>query len=127
MKKLLLIPLLLASLLLAGCSQNPKPVVGAANQFDSDTYLTMVTVDNVIQSTKAALTANTFPAASVASVKQVLNYTIQAYNTADTAYKAYHAAALVGTATTTQQLDVANKVAAAQSAATALTTTTGGK
>ena len=111
---------------LTGCSQNPKPVVGAANQFDSDSYLTLVTADSVIQQTKAALAANSFPASIVGNVKTALNGLITAYDVADTTYIAYHTAALAGTATPQQQAAVTSSLTSVQAATTTLVTAKGG-
>jgi|SRR6267154_580806 len=111
---------LLALSLMLGCSQNPKPVVGAANQFDSDTYLTLVTTDSVIQNTKAALTANQFPANVVTNVRAALNRLIDAYDAADTVYIVYHNAALAGQSTPAQQAAVNTAVGNVQGATTML-------
>jgi PBP1b-binding outer membrane lipoprotein LpoB len=108
------------AIVLAGCSQNPKPVVGAANQFDSDTYLTLVTTDSVIQATKAALMNNQFPAGFVPNVKTALNHLIDAYNAADTVYQTYHTAALVGQSTPVQQAAVNTAMGNVQAATTIL-------
>lgn len=124
MKKLLA-PLLLC-LVLAGCSQNPKPVVGAANQFDSDSYLTLVTADSTIQATKAALTAGSFPANVADGIKVALNGLITAYDVANPTYIAYHNAALAGQATAQQQQAVQSQISSVQSATVALTTAKAG-
>ena len=115
------------SAVLLNCSQNPKPVVGAANQFDSDTYLTLVTTDSVIQSTKTALAGNQFPTAYVDNVKTALNNLITAYNAADTVYQAYHLAALSGTSTPAQQASVNQAIGNVQAATTMLVATKAGK
>jgi len=129
----ILTPIILC-IVLAGCSQNPKPVTGSANQFDSDTYLTLVTTDSVIQSTKADL-ANcaaspatcAFPAGIVGNVKTALNGLIASYNAADAAWQVYHAAALTGQSTPAQQAAVTSAIAQVNAATTNLTTVKGGK
>jgi len=110
-----------------GCSQNPKPVTGAVNQFDSDSYLTLLTTDNVIQSTKQALVAGSFPASIAGNVKTALNGLITAYDVADTAYLAYHTAALSGTATAQQQAAVKSGLNNVSAATTTLLTAKGGQ
>ena len=105
---------------LLGCSQNPKPVTGAANLFDSGTYLTLVTTDNIIQSTKAALAAGSFPASVVGNVKTALNNLITAYDAADAVYITYHTAALSGTSTAAQQAAVTSAVGNVQASTTLL-------
>ena len=110
----------LSCLLMAGCLSNPKPVVGSANQFDSDTYLALVGVDTTIKSTETALNNGTFTGKVQTDVYDATNALITAYSVADTAYLAYHTAALAGTATAAQQADVSTKLQAAQSAINAL-------
>lgn len=105
MKKYLSIALV-SLLFLSSCAMNPKPVTGTANQFDSDTYLFLLTTDSVIESTKADLAKGTFPVNSTAAVKAALNKLILAYDAADRVYLAYHTAALNGTATSDQQAAV---------------------
>lgn len=89
-------------LLLTGCAAK-KPVVGTANQFDSDSYLVLVTADATIKATKDDLTNDKFPADMVDDVKVSLNFLIDAYDRADKLYLEYHNAALNGTATQQQQ------------------------
>lgn len=96
---------------------------GTANSFDSGVYDTLLTTDSVIQSTKADLAANKFPATIVGNVKTALNALIAAYNVADTFYcgqpvgnpmtcsaGSYHALAMAGmvtpTATTQMNADL---------------------
>ena len=124
MKKLMAIVLL--GVVLAGCAAK-KPVVGSANQFDSDSYLTLVTADSVIQQTKASLTANAFPASVVPAVTAALNGLITAYDVANPVYVAYHNAALAGQATAAQQSAVTSSLGAVSTATTALVTAKGGK
>jgi hypothetical protein len=114
------------ALLLTACAAK-KPVQGSANQFDSDTYLTLVTTDNLIQATKTALANNAFPASIAGNVKTALNGLIAAYNAANVAYQAYHNAALTGQSTPAQQAEVERSVANVQTATTNLTTVKGGK
>jgi hypothetical protein len=89
-------------MLITACSANPKPVVGSANQFDSDTYLTLVTTDTLIQATKAQLATGAFPVNIAGNVKTALNDLITAYDAANTAWLAYHTSALAGQATQAQ-------------------------
>lgn len=129
----ILLPLLL-SLGLVGCSQNPKPVVGAVNQFDSDTYLTLVTTDSIIQSTKTDLAtcaatpaACVFTSGIVGNVKTALNGLISAYNAADASWQVYHSAALAGQSTPAQQSAVNSAIANVTAATVNLTSVKGGK
>ena len=127
MKKILAI--LTLCVLLAGCAAK-KPVVGSANQFDSDAYLTLVTADTTIQATKAALAIpagqpGSFTASQAAVVKTALNGLIAVYNIADSDYQIYHAAALAGTATAAQQSKVSSDLTAVQAASTTLMTAKG--
>lgn len=104
-----LLSVLLLSTMLGGCSlMHPAtaPIPGAANQFDSDTYLTLVTAKGVIDQTKLDLGNNAFPAAWVPNVKKAVNGAVTAYNVADLTYQEYHTSALAGKATPTQQLAV---------------------
>src|SRR5208283_993459 len=87
MKKLMAIVLL--GVVLAGCAAK-KPVVGSANQFDSDSYLTLVTA--------------------------ALNGLITAYDVANPVYVAYHNAALAGQATAAQQSAVTSSLGAVSTA-----------
>jgi hypothetical protein len=96
-----------------GCMNRPATaqiVPGVVNQFDSDTYLALVTSKGVIDQTKVDLTNNTFPANWVSNIKTTVNDLVIAYNTADTAYTAYHIALLAGTATLEQQQAVQSTV-----------------
>ncbi len=116
-------PVVVLCLVLAACSH--KVVVGAANQFDSNSYLTLVTADSVIQQTKADLAAGTFPANIATTVKASLNGLIEAYDVANPIYIAYHTAALAGQATPAQQAAVTSSLASVNSATTALITAKG--
>jgi len=125
MKRCLLALLLCG--ILAGCSQNPKPVTGAVNQFDSDSYLALVTADAVIQQTKAGLNAGSFPTSLVPGITSTLNNLIATYDVADTAYLAYHTAAVAGTVTAAQKAAVSSGLTSVQNATSALVTAKGGK
>jgi hypothetical protein len=114
-------------LILVGCSQNPKPVTGAVNQFDSDSYLALVTTDAVIQQTKAGLNAGSFPTSYVPAIKSTLNNLIVTYDIADTAYGVYHAAAVAGTVTAAQKAAVSSGLTSIQNATSALVTAKGGQ
>lgn len=125
-KKISSLAIVLVLIACLGCAAR-KPVVGSANQFDSDSYLTLVTADSTIQATKAALTAGSFPASIVGNVKIALNALITAYDVANPTYIAYHNAALAGQATPAQQQAVQFQIANVQTATVALTTAKGGK
>lgn len=118
--------LALAVLFLAGCAARPIHP-GAANQFDSTTYDTLITAESVIDSTKTDLANNAFPANVAATVKTAVNGLITAYDALDTSYQAYHAAALAGTATAAQQADVTTKSNQVTAATQALTSAKAGK
>jgi len=128
MRRITLIPLL-ALILTIGCTKNPvsAPIPGSANAFDSSSYLTLVTTDSVIQSTKVDLTAGNFSASVAPTVKSALNILIQAYDVANTAYLAYHTAALANTATPAQQQAVASNLSTMEAATSNLTVAKGGK
>lgn len=125
MKKIISVVVL--SLAMVGCAKKvTAPIPGSANSFDSDTYLTLVTTDSVIQGTKSALAANSFPPAFVSNVKTALNALITAYDAADSVYIVYHNAAMGGTATPTQQAAVATAIGQVQAATTILVAAKGG-
>lgn len=120
MRRLFAVLLILLSF--SGCAARPIHP-GAANQFDSTAYDTIFIAHNVIESTKADLAANKFPASIATNVVTALNKLVTAYNLADQAYLAYHNAALGGTATPAQQAalqsninDVSNAVSSVASA-----------
>jgi hypothetical protein len=117
---------LFLAVVLVGCAAK-KPVSGSANQFDSDTYLTLITTDSVITATKTALENNQFQASIVPNVKTALNNLITAYNAADAVYVAYHNAANAGTVTATQQAAVNTAMGNVQAATTILISARGGK
>lgn len=124
-KRKAVIGLILGLIFISGCAKS-VPVPGAANAFDSSSYLTLVTTDSVIQSSKADLTANKFPAAIVPNVKAALNGLIQAYNVANLAYRGYHAAAIANTVTPAQQTAVTNALNNVQTATSTLITAKAG-
>jgi hypothetical protein len=106
----------------AGCPKSTTaPVPGSANSFDSASYLTLVTTDSVIQSTKADLTNDAFPASIAGQVKTALNDLIKGYNVANTTYQSYHLAAMAGTATVAQSNAVTSTLADVQTKTSALT------
>src|ERR1700693_800702 len=96
-----LIPSLILAVALTGCGARPIHP-GAANKFDSDSYDAVVVAHSVIETTKTDLANNAFPASIAGNVKTALNDLVKGYNTADSAYQAYHSAALAGTATVAQ-------------------------
>lgn len=88
---------------LVGCTRAVQaPIPGAANQFDSDTYLSLVTAKSVIDKTKDDLASNAFPASIAGNVKTSVNIAVQTYNAADQAWQLYHASP------TTVQQDIVN-------------------
>lgn len=93
------------SLFCVGCANRAAqaPIPGAVNQFDSDTYLSLITAQAVIDQTKADLANGTFSPSVVSAVKTATNKASIAYNAALAAYTAYHLAVSAGTATTAQQ------------------------
>lgn len=94
------------------CTHNVQaPVQGSVNQFDSDTYLTLVTAKAAIDQAKVELANGTFTGKVAAAVKAAVNGAVTAYNVATTTYQAYHAAALAGTSTPSQQAAVGVAVA----------------
>jgi hypothetical protein len=115
------IPALFCFLLVA-CAAHPIHP-GTANSFDSGAYDTLLVADNVIQSTKADLAANKFPASISGNVKTALNSLIAAYNIADNFYcgqpvgtpltcspNSYHSLAMAGTATPAQSTQLQNDI-----------------
>lgn len=126
MRKLAVPILLLVSL--AGCSAQHYTVhPNAVNTFDSQSYDTLLVTYNVIESTKADLAANAFTPTVAAGVKSFLNKLIDAYNVADTAYLAYHAAAVQGTATPATQKSVQDALSNVNVATLALINARGSK
>lgn len=121
------IPATLAlAVLLAGCAARPIHP-GAANSFDSTTYDSLITAKSVIDSTKTDLANNAFPANVAPVVKTAVNGLITAYDALGTSYKAYHAAALAGSATQAQTDDVNAKLSQVGTATQALTSAKAGK
>jgi hypothetical protein len=110
---------LILSMAMLGCAAH-KPIVGSANQFDSDTYLTLATTDSVIQATKTALANNQFSPSLTPNVKTALNNLITAYDGADAVFQTYHAAALAGTSTAAQQAAVNSAMGQVQASTTLL-------
>lgn len=125
MKKLFAVPLLL--LALSGCkSAAYVNHPGSLNTFDSQSYDSLLVTHSVIESTKADLAANKFPANIASGVKLAINGLITAYDSADTAYLIYHAAAAAGTATVTQQASVTSALVNVGQATSDLTQAKGG-
>lgn len=112
------------ALTLGGCAARVVHP-GAANKFDSSSYDTLLVTHSVIESTKADLAANKFPAAQVESVRYALNGLITAYNVADSGYLTYHAAALKGQDTLQEQTQLQSQLMAVQTATTQLATAKG--
>ena len=101
--------LLALLLMFGGCAKvgtvAPPIHAGAANSFDSATYDALVSAQAAIEQAKIGITA---------SKKPLLNQVIAAYNTAESAYAAYHTLAVAGTATAAQQADVQAKISTLQ-------------
>ena len=117
---------LILLLLLAGCkAYQTHP--GSVNTFDSVSYDSVLVAHSVIESTKTDLANNVFSAAVAPKVKAALNDLVTAYNIADSAYQAYHAAAVAGTATTSQANAVTAGLAQVGTASEALTSAKAGK
>jgi hypothetical protein len=89
---LLCLPLLFA----LGCAKAtaptppPPPLAGAVNQFDSESYKTLIAVQATITSLNASYKANP---TGLASLKPILDQAATDYNLADSLWQAYHAAA----------------------------------
>ena len=105
---------------LAGCAAHVIHP-GSANKFDSDSYDAVLIAHSVIETTKTDLANNAFPASIAGNVKTALNDLIKAYDVADTAYIAYHNAALAGTATAAQSTAVTNSLTTVNTSTSALT------
>jgi len=120
------IAVLMLAVALSGCAA-AKIHPGSPNAFDSKSYDSLVVAHSVIESTKADLANNAFPASIAGNVKTALNDLITAYNAADTAYQAYHQSALAGTATAVQQQAVQNALNNVSTATNALTAAKGAK
>jgi hypothetical protein len=123
MRKLIL---LLPLLIMFGCAAHVQHP-GTANAFDSSTFDTLLVTHNTIEQTKSALAAGSFPVAIAGNVKTALNALIKVYDDADTAYLAYHAAAMAGTATPAQSSAVTAGLSNVSSATTNLTNAKGAK
>lgn len=103
--------LLLCLVLTVGCAkQVHAPIPGSVNQFDSDSYTSLVTAKAIIDAAKTELSNGTFAPSIAANVKEAINYAVASYNVADVSYVAYHSAAVAGTATPTQQAEVQIKL-----------------
>jgi hypothetical protein len=111
---------LLVLLALTGCAAHVIHP-GSANQFDSDSYDAVLVAHSVIETTKTDLANNAFPASIATNIKAALNDLIKSYDIADTAYLAYHSAALAGTATSAQTTTLTNALTDIQTKTAALT------
>lgn len=131
----LAIPLALC-VMLAGCPKN-QIHPGTANAFDSNVYDTLLTADNVIQTTKSDLAANKFPASIAGNVKTALNLLITAYDAADTFYcgapvgtqcaaSSYHSLVMAGSATASETQQMTSLQSSVNTATTNLTAAKGG-
>lgn len=131
--------LLIAALLLAGCAAHAIHP-GTANAFDSSIYDSLLTTDSVIQSAKADLAANKFPATISGNVKTALNALIAAYDVADTFYcgqpmgnpltcsaGSYHALVMAGTATPAQTAQMNSDLSTVNIGVTNLSSAKGGQ
>jgi hypothetical protein len=99
---------LATALSLSGCAAQ-KIHPGAANSFDSSAYDSLLVAHSIIESTKVDLaTSATFPTNIAVNVRTALAYLIESYDIAQKAYVAYHAAAILGTATPEQATAVQN-------------------
>jgi hypothetical protein len=117
---------LLIPLMLAGCAARPIHP-GAANSYDSNAYDALIVAHSVIETTKTDLANNAFPASIAGNVKTALNDLIRGYDVAQTAYTAYHASAVVGTATPAQSTALTNALNDVNSKTAALTAAKAGK
>lgn len=125
--KIFAISILAAVFVLGGCVKSTStPIPGSANTFDSQSYLSLVTADSVIESTKTALVAGQFPASIAGNIKTALNALIQSYDVANPVFVAYHTAALAGQATAAQQAAVTSAVSDVTAKTSALTSAKGG-
>lgn len=126
MKQLLALAFIVATI---GCGNRAAqaPIPGAANQFDSDTYLTLVTAKGAIDQAKQELANGAFSTTIAPHVKDSINKSIQVYNVADVTYQAYHVAALNGKATVAQQSAVSNSMNDLNSAVTSITAAKAGQ
>jgi hypothetical protein len=112
----------------SACNHNVQaPIPGAVNQFDSDTYLSLVAAKASIDQTKAELASGAFSPAVAATVKEAVNYAVASYNVADITYQAYHTAALAGNATPAQQAEVNRAVSNLNITVANITPAKGGK
>jgi hypothetical protein len=118
--------MLVLSLFLTACAAQTYTVhPGAVNAFDSQSFDSLLVAHSVIESTKADLAANKFPAAISGNVKTALNGLITAYDASDTAYLAFHAAAASGGATAAQTAAVTQSLQSVSAATSNLSAVTG--
>lgn len=124
MKLLLAVCLMAATI---GCANRAAqaPIPGSVNQFDSDTYLSLITTYNIIEGAKSALAAGQFPPSIAGNVKKAVNDLTRAYNVADASYLIYHTSAVAGGATAAQQANVNVALAGMQASTTNLTAVKG--
>jgi hypothetical protein len=115
------------AMVLTGCAATHPIHPGAANTFDSSSYDAVLVAHSVIETTKTDLANNVFPASIAGQVKTALNDLITGYNAADSAYQAYHQAAVAGTATTTQSNAVTAALTTLNTKTAALTAAKAGK
>lgn len=127
MKKLGIIGVAVLALGLGGCTKAYQAHPGSVNTFDSVSYDSVLVAHSVIESTKTDLANGVFPATIAPKVKTALNDLVASYNIADSAYQAYHAAAVAGTATTSQANAVTSGLAQVGTATAALTAAKAGK
>ncbi len=118
-----MLPLLLV---VGGCAARPIHP-GAANTFDSSSYDALIVAHSVIETTKTDLANGAFPAGWTLKIHEALNGLIRAYDVAQTAYTAYHASAVAGTATPAQATDLQTKLGDVNTQTVALTAAKAGK
>jgi hypothetical protein len=111
MKRFCVVLGLVMLLAAGGCGalkNHPHP--NQANTFDGGSYDTLIVAHSVIESTKADLAGNAFPASWTSKIHDTLNGLIRAYDAAQASYTVYHTAAMAGAATTAQSTDLQNKL-----------------
>jgi hypothetical protein len=118
--KLYLLSVAMAIVMTACASANYKPHPGSVNVFDSQTYDTLITTHAVIDSAKSELASGVFTPKVAAAVKAAVNDLVTSYNVADTAYTAYHTAAVAGGVTPAQTTAVTTALANVNAATAAL-------
>lgn len=102
MRRGIAVVVMLVAMSTVACNKAYVVHPGAANTFDSQTYDILVTAHAAIEQTKTEIANKSFTGATLRNVTIGLNALIDAYNPADTAYKAYHAAATANPPTATQ-------------------------